>query len=111
MSEQAVVYSVRHQRNEIQRQRERLRALVEKANGCPAEIRIELLDAAPQIERAPIAEILPERLSTRQAAHLLGCSPDTVRLRHAEGKLEGEYEGRVLKIRRSSIQDYLRGAR
>lgn len=62
MSEQAVVYSVRHQRNEIQRQRERLRALVEKANGgcSPMNSRARVREVVITFKGEPVTELVAE---------------------------------------------------
>jgi excisionase family DNA binding protein len=107
VTEQAVVYSVRHQAGEIQRTRERLRQLVEKANGMRAHIEITLLDAPPEIVRVPLADVVPDYLSTAEAGRLLGCSSVTVILRCREGRLDYRREGRAFKVSRSSIEQYL----
>jgi excisionase family DNA binding protein len=111
MTERAVVYSVRHQAGEIQRTRERLRQQVEAANGCRAHIEITLLDGPPELVRVPLAEVVPDYLSAREAGRLLGCSRDTVVLRCREGKLDYRMEGTRYKVSRTSLERYLGGQR
>jgi excisionase family DNA binding protein len=60
--------------------------------------------------REEVAEQIRERLSERkswltlaEAAELLGCSPDAVRMRARRGRLEHRYQGRRLYVSAEAV--------
>ena len=70
---------------------------------------IEALEAlidqriAARIEVAQLGDGQPELLSYAQAARLLDCSPDAVRMRAKRGRLDVRYHGRRAYVTRESV--------
>lgn len=50
----------------------------------------------------------PDLVPTSDVARRLGCSLPTVRRLLADGKLSGIRDGRLIRVRRTSVEDYLK---
>jgi excisionase family DNA binding protein len=69
-----------------------------------------LLERRP-VTRSGSSRNLPEFLTRREAAEILGCSVDTVDRRIREGQLKASRNGRLIRISADDLKAFIKGAR
>lgn len=61
--------------------------------------------------RSGSSRSLPELLTRREAAEILGCSVDTVDRRIREGQLKAIRNGRLIRVSADDLRAFIKGTR
>jgi excisionase family DNA binding protein len=75
----------------------------------PTRDDVALVDLTPRVSRSTPFSALPDLLRVPETATYLDCSSGVVRSAITAGKLDAIRLGRLLRVRRSSLQEFLDG--